>query len=153
MAPAFARLGSTVTAADFADRVLEREDPEISAVLARQLEREGIRLFLGARATAVRVDAGAKVVTVTTLAGETELRAAEVLVATGRRPNVEEMGLDTVGVEVTKNGVAVDASLRTSAHDVWAAGDVVGPYRFTHVADYQARIAAPNALFPLRRKV
>jgi pyruvate/2-oxoglutarate dehydrogenase complex dihydrolipoamide dehydrogenase (E3) component len=153
MAQAFARLGSTVTVAGFADRVLEREDPEISAVLARQLEREGIRLLLGARATAVRVDAGTKVVTVATLAGETELRAAEVLVATGRRPNVEEMGLEAIGVEVTKDGVSVDASLRTSAHDVWAAGDVVGPYRFTHVADYQARIAAPNALFPLRRKV
>jgi len=149
MAQAFARLGSTVTVADMAERVLEREDPEIAAVLARRLEREGIRLLLGARATSVRVEGGMKVVTV----GDTELRASDILVATGRRPNVEEMGLDAIGVEVTENGVSVDGSLRTSAHNVWAAGDVVGPYRFTHVADYQARIAAPNALFPLRRKV
>lgn len=153
MAQAFARLGSSVTVVGSGDRVLEREDPEIAAVLARQLEREGIRLLLGSRATAVRLDAGAKVVTVATIAGETELRAAELLVATGRRPNVEEMGLEAIGVEVGENGVSVDATLRTSAHNVWAAGDVVGPYRFTHVADYQARIAAPNALFPLRRKV
>jgi pyruvate/2-oxoglutarate dehydrogenase complex dihydrolipoamide dehydrogenase (E3) component len=95
------------------------------------------------------VEAGEKVVTV----GDTELRAAEILVATGRRANVEEMGLEAIGVEVGERGVAVDGSLRTSAGNVWAAGDVAGPYRFTHVADYQARLAAPNALFPLRRKV
>ena len=70
-----------------------------------------------------------------------------------RTPNVEQMGLDRLGVEVGEQGITVDGSLRTSAHHVWAAGDVVGPYRFTHVADYQARIAAVNALFPLRRKV
>jgi pyruvate/2-oxoglutarate dehydrogenase complex dihydrolipoamide dehydrogenase (E3) component len=153
MAQAFSRLGSTVTVVDSAGRVLEREDPEIAAVVARRLEREGIRLLLGARATAVRVDAGTRAVTVSTVSGDVELRAAELLVATGRRPNVEEMGLEAIGVEVTEKGVTVDGSLRTSAHNVWAAGDVVGPYRFTHVADYQARIAAPNALFPLRRKV
>jgi pyruvate/2-oxoglutarate dehydrogenase complex dihydrolipoamide dehydrogenase (E3) component len=153
MAQAFSRLGSAVTVVDSATRVLEREDPEIAALLARRLEREGIRLLLGARATTVHRDADERVVTVATKSGEVELRAAEILVATGRRPNVEEMGLEAIGVEVGENGVTVDGSLRTSAHNVWAAGDVVGPYRFTHVADYQARIAAPNALFPLRRKV
>jgi pyruvate/2-oxoglutarate dehydrogenase complex dihydrolipoamide dehydrogenase (E3) component len=152
MAQAFARLGSRVTVVGQAAQVLEREDPEIAAVLQRQLEREGITLHLGHRATAVRVDGGMKIATVRGDSGETEVRAAEILVATGRRPNVEEMGLEALGVEVGGNGVAVDAALRTSASNVWAAGDVAGPYRFTHVADYQARIAAPNALFPLRRK-
>jgi pyruvate/2-oxoglutarate dehydrogenase complex dihydrolipoamide dehydrogenase (E3) component len=149
LAQAFARLGSRVAVVGAVAGVLEREDPEIAAVLARQLEREGIRLLLSSRASAVRVEAGEKVVTV----GDTELRAAEILVATGRRANVEEMGLEAIGVEVGERGVAVDGSLRTSAGNVWAAGDVAGPYRFTHVADYQARLAAPNALFPLRRKV
>ena len=149
MAQAFARLGSSVTVVESSDRILEREDPEIAAVLARHLEREGIRLLLQSKATSVRLEGGMKIVG----AGDTELRAAEILVATGRHPNVEEMGLEAIGVEVTENGVSVDGTLRTSAHYVWAAGDVVGPYRFTHVADYQARIAAPNALFPLRRKV
>jgi pyruvate/2-oxoglutarate dehydrogenase complex dihydrolipoamide dehydrogenase (E3) component len=149
LAQAFARLGSRVAVVGAVAGVLEREDPEIAAVLARQLEREGIRLLLSSRASAVRVEAGEKVVTV----GDTELRAAEILVATGRRANVEEMGLEAIGVEVGERGVAVDGSLRTSAGNVWAAGDVAGPHRFTHVADYQARLAAPNALFPLRRKV
>ncbi|HKP74626.1 MAG TPA: FAD-dependent oxidoreductase, partial [Longimicrobiaceae bacterium] len=149
LAQAFARLGSRVTVVGAAAQVLHREDPEIAAVLARQLEREGIRLLLSSKASAVRVEGGEKRVTV----GDTELRATEILVATGRRANVEEMGLEAIGVEVGERGVSVDASLRTSAGNVWAAGDVAGPYRFTHVADYQARIAAPNALFPLRRKV
>lgn len=153
MAQAFARLGSRVTVVGAAGQVLEREDPEIAAVLHRQLQREGITLLLGATVTRIRVEDGAKVATISAAAGQTEVCATEILVATGRRPNVEEMGLDAIGVEVSKKGVLVDASLRTSAHNVWAAGDVVGPYRFTHVADYQARIAAPNALFPVRRKV
>jgi pyruvate/2-oxoglutarate dehydrogenase complex dihydrolipoamide dehydrogenase (E3) component len=153
LAQAFARLGSRVTVVGAAAQVLEREDPEIAAVLARQLEREDVRVILESKAVSVRVDGGAKVVTVSGKAGELEIRAAEIVVATGRRPNVEEMGLEAIGVEVSERGVAVDRSLRTSAHNVWAAGDVAGPHRFTHVADYQARIAAPNALFPLRRKV
>jgi pyruvate/2-oxoglutarate dehydrogenase complex dihydrolipoamide dehydrogenase (E3) component len=149
LAQAFSRLGSRVTVVGAAAQVLEREDPEIAAVLARQLGREGIRVLLNSKATSVRVEDGEKVIT----AGGEELRAAEILVATGRRPNVEEMGLEALGVEIGDRGVKVDASLRTSASNVWAAGDVAGPYRFTHVADYQARIAAPNALFPIRRKV
>jgi pyruvate/2-oxoglutarate dehydrogenase complex dihydrolipoamide dehydrogenase (E3) component len=153
LAQAFARLGSHVTVVGAAGQVLQREDPEIAAVLHRQLEREGITVRLGSKVTRVRTEDGAKVATVSTATGETEIRAAEILVATGRRPNVEEMGLDTLGVEVSADGVVVDASLRTSASNAWAAGDVAGPYRFTHVADYQARIAVPNALFPVRRKV
>jgi len=153
MAQAFSRLGSRVTVADSAARVLHREDPEISALLQRQLEREGITLQLQTELTAVRVDAGVKIATLRSAAGTTEMRAAAILVASGRKPNVEEMGLDVLGVETGEHGITVDASLRTSAAHVWAAGDVVGPYRFTHVADYQARIAVPNALFPIRRKV
>jgi pyruvate/2-oxoglutarate dehydrogenase complex dihydrolipoamide dehydrogenase (E3) component len=153
MAQAFARLGSRVTVVGAAGQVLQREDPEIAAVLARQLEREGIRLLLGSRATAVRVDGGMKVATILGASGEMEVHASDILVATGRRPNVEDMGLERIGVEMGDNAVAADETLHTSASNVWAAGDVVGPYRFTHVADYQARIAAPNALFPVRRKV
>ncbi|HEU0055088.1 MAG TPA: mercuric reductase [Longimicrobium sp.] len=153
LAQAFARLGSRVTLAGKGGQVLEREDPEIAAVLHRALEREGIAVRLGAAATRVRAEGGLKVVTLRTSTGETEVRAEEILVATGRRPNVEGLGLERIGVEVGEDGITVDATLRTSAANVFAAGDVVGPYRFTHVADYQARLAAPNALFPVRRKV
>jgi pyruvate/2-oxoglutarate dehydrogenase complex dihydrolipoamide dehydrogenase (E3) component len=133
--------------------LLPREDPEISAVLARRLAREGVELRLETHARGARPEGEQRVLSVDGPAGAAELRAEALLIATGRHANVEEMGLERVGVEASPRGVAADARLRTSAGDVWAAGDVVGPYRFTHVADYQARIAAPNALFPLRRSV
>lgn len=153
MAQAFARLGTRVTVVESGPHLLHREDPEIAAVVQRQLEREGVALRTRTTAAAVRVEGGTKVMTVRTPAGEEEARADAILVATGRRPNVEGFGLETLGVSVTPRGIAADDTLRTSARHVWTAGDVVGPYRFTHVADYQARIAATNALFPVRRKV
>ncbi len=153
IAQAFARLGSRVTLVDSGTQVLGREDPEIAGVLHRALEREGVEVRLGARAEAVRVEGAVRVVELTGGGERREVRAEEVFVATGRRPNVEAMGLEAAGIEVGPDGIRVDDRLRTSAANVWAAGDVVGPYRFTHVADYHARLAAPNALFPLGRKV
>ncbi|HET6230951.1 MAG TPA: mercuric reductase [Longimicrobiaceae bacterium] len=153
MAQAFARLGSTVTVVGASAQVLEKEDPEIAAVVQRRLEREGVRILLRARATAVRVEDGRKLVTVQTPAGAQEITAGTIFVATGRKPNVEGMGLEEIGVVVEKDGVKVDEYLRTTLAHVWAAGDVVGPYRFTHVADYHGRLVAPNALFPVRRKL
>ncbi len=146
----FARLGSRVTVVGSGAQVLEREDPEVAEVLRRAMEREGVAFRLGCRAEAVRLEGGERVVELSS--GE-EVRAEVVFVATGRRPNVEGMGLEAVGVEVGKGGIVVDERLRTTARNVWAAGDVVGPYRFTHVADYHGRLAAPNALFPVGRKV
>jgi pyruvate/2-oxoglutarate dehydrogenase complex dihydrolipoamide dehydrogenase (E3) component len=153
MAQAFARLGSAVTVIHDQPHVLHREDPEIAAVLQRALVREGVTLRLGARASSVRTEGPVKVVTLRYADGGHEERADEILVATGRHANVEGFGLEALGVEASAKGIVTDAGLRTSVANVWAAGDVVGPYRFTHVADYQARIAAPNALFPIRRKV
>ncbi|HEU4451770.1 MAG TPA: mercuric reductase [Longimicrobium sp.] len=153
MAQAFARLGSRVTVVSSGAHVLDREDPEIAAILHRQLVREGIALEMETKATAVRVEGGMKIVSVRGPGGDTEHRVAEILVATGRHANVDGFGLREIGVEATEKGIVVDDSLRTSVSTIWAVGDVVGPHRFTHVADYQARIATPNALFPIRRKV
>lgn len=154
MAQAFARLGSRVTLVDAGAQVLGREDPEIAEVLRRALEREGVEVRLGTRAEAVRAEGGERVVRLRPGdAPAAEVRAEEVFVATGRRANVEGMGLEALGVEAGPDGVRVDGRLRTTAANVWAAGDVVGPYRFTHVADYHARLAAPNALFPVGRSV
>ncbi|HEU0012980.1 MAG TPA: FAD-dependent oxidoreductase [Longimicrobium sp.] len=153
MAQAFARLGCRVTLVQSGGRILERDDPEAAAVLQRVLGREGVAIALHTRAAAVRTEPGAKLVTLRGPDGERELRVAAVFVATGRAANVEGFGLEEIGVELGGDGIRVDAVLRTSLANVWAAGDVVGPYRFTHVADYQARLAVPNALFPVRRKV
>ena len=152
MAQAFARLGSRVTLVEMADQLLGNEDPEMAAVLRRALEREGVAVLLRTKAASVKAADGVRTVAVEGPGGAEEVAADAILVATGRRANVEGFGLERLGVEADAKGIAVDASLRTSARNVWAAGDVVGPYRFTHVADYQARLAATNALFPVRRK-
>jgi len=149
---AFARFGSRVTLIGQGSRLLEHEDAEITAVLLRVLEREGVEVRLETRATSVRVENGVRVVTVRGPSGDAEVRAAALFVATGRSPNTEGFGLEEIGVETGKDGIVTDAGLRSSLDNVWAAGDVVGPFRFTHVADYQARLAVPNALFPVRRK-
>ncbi|HEX2091827.1 MAG TPA: FAD-dependent oxidoreductase [Longimicrobiaceae bacterium] len=151
---AFARLGSRVTVVDTGTQPLKREDPEVAELLRRALEREGVRFRLGTRALAVRREGGARVVELEGAGGSREeVRAETVFVATGRRPNVEGMGLEALGVETAPGGIRVDERLRTSVGNVWAAGDVVGPYRFTHVADYHGRLVAPNALFPVGRRV
>lgn len=158
---AFARLGSKVTIVEMADRLLEREEPEASALIAETLIAEGIDLRIGTRLAGVERAGGE---TVLALAGdrrdrddgpdEEKISATHLLVATGRAPRTAGFGLGEIGVEVDAGGrIAVDDRLRTSARGVYAAGDVTGALPFTHVAAQQARLATPNALFGLRQKI
>ncbi len=145
---AFARLGSTVTIVSSTDHVLPREDADVADVLARQLRREGVTVL--DRARAVRVDSGdgVKQVTIRTSDGERTIDAEEILLAAGRRPSIEGLGLAEVGVASDERGVRIDSTCRTTVPSIWAIGDVAGPYQFTHWANYQARIVVRNALFP-----
>jgi pyruvate/2-oxoglutarate dehydrogenase complex dihydrolipoamide dehydrogenase (E3) component len=147
LAQAFRRFGAEVTVVAADPRVLPREDPDASAVLRRQLEREGIRLVLGA--TLARVDGrGVERVLVVEKDGvAVPLACDEVLVAVGRAPNVEGLGLDAAGVASGRSGVTVDARLRTSNPRIFAAGDVCSAYKFTHAADAMARLVLRNAFF------
>jgi pyruvate/2-oxoglutarate dehydrogenase complex dihydrolipoamide dehydrogenase (E3) component len=140
---AFARFGSRVTIVDAVDRIAFRDDRDAAAELAGAFEDEGIELILNTFVKRVRRDDGAIVATLMPRDGdeERELRVAQILLAAGRVPNVEELELERAGVERTKAGIAVDAHLRTTAPGVWAAGDVTGLAQFTPVAQYQARIA------------
>jgi pyruvate/2-oxoglutarate dehydrogenase complex dihydrolipoamide dehydrogenase (E3) component len=147
---AFARLGARVTVVELADRLLLKEEPRASRLIAERLRADGVDVRVGQRAT--RVDAGG--LTVEGGAGESETIPFErLLVAAGRSPRTQGLGLERVGVEVDDRGaVVVDASLRTTARSVYAVGDVTGLLPFTHVAAHHARVATPNALFHLRRK-
>jgi pyruvate/2-oxoglutarate dehydrogenase complex dihydrolipoamide dehydrogenase (E3) component len=145
LAQAFVRLGTEVDVIDAAAAFLPREDPEIATVMRDILESEGIRFHLGAQALRVaRVDGGVQL-TLSDAAGEREVRGDQLLVATGRTPNVEGLGIEAIGVRVGDMGIAVDTHLRTSVRGVFAAGDVTGTLPFTHVAAYQGRLAAHNA--------
>jgi pyruvate/2-oxoglutarate dehydrogenase complex dihydrolipoamide dehydrogenase (E3) component len=147
MAQAFARFGSAVTLIDMADQVLVREDPDAAAIVQAALVRDGVNLVLGASIRECAKRDGGKVVVLERDGRAEEVMADAILVAVGRAPNVDDMGLDAAGVTVDRAGVVVDDRLRTSNRAIYAAGDVCSKYKFTHSADFLARIVIRNALF------
>jgi len=153
LAQSFARLGSEVTIVSLDERVMPREDPDAAAVVSAALVEDGVRLRLGARLLRVERSAEETTVVFDRGKGEEHVSAAGVLVAVGRTPNTEGLGLDVVGVKVDRSGVVVDDHLRTTNRRIFAAGDICSPLKFTHAADAMARIVLQNALFPGRAKV
>jgi pyruvate/2-oxoglutarate dehydrogenase complex dihydrolipoamide dehydrogenase (E3) component len=134
------RLGGEAALIEGADRVLSREAAPLGAALGEALRRDGIELILGKRATAARRDGEEYVLQ---LDDSTELRGDRLLVATGRRPRVDGIGLETVGVEVNHHGIAVDEHLRAGER-LWAIGDVNGIWPLTHVGEYEGDVVAAN---------
>ncbi|MFQ5515367.1 MAG: mercuric reductase [Myxococcota bacterium] len=148
LAQSFARFGAEVTILDQAERVLPREDADAAALVQTALARNGVRYRPGCELRAVHREASGERVIEASQAGERiELRVDEILVAVGRAPNIEDLGLEAAGVEYGREGVRVDDRLRTTNRRVFAAGDVASGFKFTHVADAQARIVIQNALF------
>ena len=149
MAQAYRRLGAEVTLIE-KGRLLRRDDPEMAAIVRAQLIEDGVTIHEDTPVTAVAA-AGDGGVALTCGSGETNLRlsGSHLLVAAGRRPKVDGLGLEDAGVALNDGVPLVDARLRTTNKRIFAIGDVVGPYRFTHTASYQARIVITNALFRL----
>lgn len=147
MAQAFARFGTEVTVLDMAETILPREDPEASTIVREALEKDGIRFELGAKMSRVERRDGHKVMVFEREGGEGEVAASEILLAMGRRPNVDGIGLEKAGVRFDNGGVKVDDRLRTANKRIFAAGDVTGSFQFTHAADAMARIVIRNAFF------
>lgn len=153
----FSRLGTRVTVLEVLGQILPREDAEVAAKLEEYLRAEGVEIHTCTRAFRVAKENGQRTVSGTCgpegpTKGPVTFAAEEILVAAGRAPNVEGLGLEEIDVETTAKGIAVDDTMRTTAKHVWACGDVTGKYLFTHVAEYQARLLVGNALFPFRRK-
>jgi pyruvate/2-oxoglutarate dehydrogenase complex dihydrolipoamide dehydrogenase (E3) component len=144
---AFARLGSKVTIFDRNKHGLPREDPDATAIVHRVMERDGIAFRPDAEIIRVEGQGGDKRVGLAGASGEEWLRGDEILVATGREPNVEGLGLDRAGVTYDATGVQVSDRLQTTNPRIYAAGDICTRYQFTHVADAMARIVVQNALF------
>ena len=144
MAQAFHRLGSKVTILEAGDRILPRDDLSASRVLTQVLSDEGIELRLNSAAEDVRKDGDE----IQLVAGGEPIMADALLVAIGRRANVNGLGLDQAGVNYSPKGIQVDDHLRTSQGHIYAAGDCVGGYQFTHYAGWQAFAAVRNALLP-----
>ncbi|GDY33534.1 mercury(II) reductase [Gandjariella thermophila] len=149
----FARLGVAVTIVEALDRLAPFEEPEISHAIQAVFADEGISVHTGATVTAVHTHDGATTVSVRTAHGtDVELRAEQLLVATGRRPVTTGLNLDPVGVKTGSRGeVVVDEYLRTTNDRVWAAGDVTGGAQFVYVAAAHGTLVADNALSGARR--
>ncbi|RYG67920.1 pyridine nucleotide-disulfide oxidoreductase [bacterium] len=153
MAQAFARFGTKVTLLQSGSRLLPKEEPEVSELIKQLLENEGVKIFLNASVNRVEPGESQKTVHFTVDGVEESAKAGEIVIAVGKTPNFDSLNLAIAGVEASEKGIAVDAHLRTTAKHVWACGDVTGQYLFTHAAEYEAKIAAQNALLPVSAKV
>jgi pyruvate/2-oxoglutarate dehydrogenase complex dihydrolipoamide dehydrogenase (E3) component len=154
LAQAFQRLGSRVTLLEITERILIREDGDAAAVVQRSLEREDVRMMLSAQVLEAWREGADKVLRVRLPSGEEDVRVDAILIGAGRAPNVEGLGLETVGVDYDpQRGVKVDDHLRTTNARIFAAGDVCLDWKFTHAADFSARIVIQNALFFGRKKL
>jgi len=146
---AFQALGTAVTLFHSGARLLPRDLPEVSDAVARRLRGDGIRLHLGARVD--RVDRAAQGVVVR--AAGVEAAAEALLVAAGRAPGSQSLGLEAAGVRHDASGILVDARCRTSARHIFAAGDVTANMKFTHLSEHMAKIAVANAVLRLPLRV
>jgi pyruvate/2-oxoglutarate dehydrogenase complex dihydrolipoamide dehydrogenase (E3) component len=149
---AFSRLGTNVTLIEGLERILPREDPEVSAALTGVLQSEQMTIVTNAMFVKASRNGQKKVVTARRGDRLLTFEADEILVTLGRRPNVEGLNLEAAGVASDHNGIKVNAYLQTTASHILAIGDVIGGYLFTHVAAYQAGIAVRNALVPIGKK-
>lgn len=163
MAQAFRRLGSEVTVLDIADRILSNDDADLALMLQRRLEAEGVRFILNADIRRIdgAGDGGGEDSAASDdsydatvhLGGGQILHGSALLVATGRRPNVGGLGLEAVGIGVSKKGIEVNDYCRTSVSNVYAAGDVTGRFQFTHMSEHMAKKAVMNALLKVPTKI
>ncbi|HJV64035.1 MAG TPA: FAD-containing oxidoreductase [Albitalea sp.] len=150
----YRRFGSRVTVLEHGDRLIAREDPEVSAEVQAILEREGIAFLLGTREPSVARDGDGIAVTVSAGGTRHVLGGSHLLMAVGRQPNTDDLGLDRAGIATDKRGyITVDEQLRTSVEGVWAVGDVNGRGVFTHTAYNDHEIVAANLLDGAQRRV
>jgi pyruvate/2-oxoglutarate dehydrogenase complex dihydrolipoamide dehydrogenase (E3) component len=153
MSQAFVRLGTQVTVVDMGHQILPKEDRDLANALQKTLEAEGVRFQLNATIEEVRDLGRTREVRFRTADRQDQALSAEaVLVALGRRANVEGLGLERIGVDFDRRGIPVDHRQRTSRRHIYAAGDVTGGFQFTHAAGYMGGIVVSNAVFHLPRR-
>ena len=151
---AFQRLGADVTIAQRSGHILTKEDADVSEQMLHCLRAEGLTIRLSTNITEVtRNGEGTKVVLTNSEEGRVEETFDKILIAAGRAPNVEGLALDKIGVRIDKRGIEVNNKLQTRVKNIYAAGDVVGHYLFTHVAAFQAQLLIRNIFFPLSTSI
>ncbi len=152
LAQSFGRFGSTVTLVEQGPHILGREDGDAAEILHKVFIREGIDLQLGAKILAVEKRGNEKILRLVRENTSVEVVVDEILVGVGRAPNTDGLELEKAGIMFDRSGVTVNDNLQTSNKNVYAAGDICFPFKFTHTADALARILIANALFMGRQK-
>ncbi len=153
MAQSFARFGSQVTLIEQSSHILSREEEDAAWIVQRAMQKDGVEVVLDAKVIHVERQDSNRVVVVSRNGAENRISGDQILVGIGRTPNLDGLGLEAVGVAAhPQQGVEVDDRLQTSNPNIYAAGDVCSKYKFTHSADFLARIVIQNALFMGRAK-
>jgi pyruvate/2-oxoglutarate dehydrogenase complex dihydrolipoamide dehydrogenase (E3) component len=148
LAQAFARFGSQVYLIEALHGIMPNEDRDAAEIVHASMVRDGIKLLCCAKELKVNKTQGGKRLTVDSHGQHYDITVDEILVGVGRSPNVEGLGLETIGVEYDQTGVKVNSRLQTTNPRIYAAGDICSRYKFTHAADAMAQIVIQNALFP-----
>ena len=154
MASALGKLGVKITQIEMADHILPREDKELVEILMKRLTENDVKILCNTKVTKFAKKGNKIVVTVENQKVE-EIKTDAVLISVGRRPNVNGLDLEEAGIEYSPKGIKVNDRLQTTANNIYAIGDVIGSYQFSHIAEYHAEIAVTNALLPLpiKRKI
>lgn len=148
LAQSFTRLGTQVSQVEMLPRLLPREDEDAAQIVASALQRDGVKLLLGHKANRFALENGDKVLYAEHDGQSVRLAFDQILIAIGRKPNTEGLGLEELGIDTEKNGtIQLNEFLQTRFSNIYAVGDVAGPYQFTHTAAHQAWYAVVNALF------
>jgi dihydrolipoamide dehydrogenase len=153
LSQAFSKLGSEVTIIEMMGQLMGREDQDVAEVITRTFEKDGINVLTNHKAVKFTNKDGEKVLHCDTDGGPVEVPFDEVLVAVGRKANSDGMNLEKLGIKLRRNGtIETDEYLRTDVPNIFACGDIAGPYQFTHTASHQAWFATVNALFGFAKK-
>lgn len=153
MSQAFTNLGSKVTVIDMADGIMMNDDPELTDILFEELKKQGVNYELGASVKSVSETGGKVKVNIEVGGEEKVISGDKLLMATGRKPNLEGLGLDKAGVEFTKKGITINDSCRTNKKNIYAIGDIASKYQFTHMSEHMAKIATSRAMLKIPMKM
>ena len=150
----FRYLGSEVSIVDMLPHIFVKDDPEVAPIMEKKLESEGINLFLSSKIIEVKKERKDIIVITERNGQKKEVAGDYILVALGRVPNTKDLGLENAGIKTDKKGyVVTNERLQTNVRNIYACGDVTGPYLFTHMASYQAGIIVRNIIFRIPSKV
>ncbi len=153
MAQALNRLGVKIALVESSQRILSRENEELSKILESVLEEEGVKIYSETAALSVEKGKDNIFLKVESRGKKFFIEGEKILISVGRTPNLKGLNLDNIGVKYTNSGLVTDSYLRTNIPNIYGVGDVVGPYQFSHMANYQGILAIKNMYLPIKKKV